>query len=270
LFAGLNYVVSEDVPRVEIRLVPQDVPATVPVEVPIERVVERVVYVPVDRTETAPQTAIAALPVQDGAAPVPVSEVAARDESEPPDARSGGPEPAAPATEPVAASEVAAGAPPAPGLVAIGSRVTPPVAPRAAAPVPVRRWVPTVEPAEEAVEEVVAEVVEDEPAAEPVAEVEPAGEEPPVRRPAIVSVAMFHDGERFVDTGDTVADVRGPEPEAAPPARASQPAPEPAPAAEADEEPAAEESAAVASRENVADAGSADAGSDDAAPEPQQ
>jgi hypothetical protein len=49
LFVGLQYVVREGVPRVEVRLVAQDIQTTVPVEVPVERVVERVVYVPVDR-----------------------------------------------------------------------------------------------------------------------------------------------------------------------------------------------------------------------------
>ena len=50
LFSGLQYIVREGVPRVEVRLVTQDVPTTIAVEVPVERVVERVVYVPVDRT----------------------------------------------------------------------------------------------------------------------------------------------------------------------------------------------------------------------------
>ena len=51
LFLGLQYVVREGVPRVEVRLVSQDVQTTVPVEVPVERVVERVVYVPVERRD---------------------------------------------------------------------------------------------------------------------------------------------------------------------------------------------------------------------------
>jgi hypothetical protein len=59
LFAGLQYVVREAVPRVEIRLVSRDVPAAVPVlvpvEVPVDRVVERIVYVPVDRPDAVPQ-----------------------------------------------------------------------------------------------------------------------------------------------------------------------------------------------------------------------
>ena len=56
LFAGLQYIVREGVPRVEVRLIAQDVQTTVPVEVPVERVVERVVYVPVDRQTTVPTT----------------------------------------------------------------------------------------------------------------------------------------------------------------------------------------------------------------------
>ena len=50
IFAGLQYIVREGVPRVEVRLVAQDAQTTVPVE----RVVERVVYVPVG-AETAVQ-----------------------------------------------------------------------------------------------------------------------------------------------------------------------------------------------------------------------
>ena len=56
LFAGLQLIVHEGIPRVEVRLVAQDVQTTVPVEVPVERVVERVVYVPVERVDTAPPT----------------------------------------------------------------------------------------------------------------------------------------------------------------------------------------------------------------------
>lgn len=47
LFAGLEHLVQDGVPRVEIRFVSEDVPVVVPVERIVERVVERVVYVPV-------------------------------------------------------------------------------------------------------------------------------------------------------------------------------------------------------------------------------
>src|SRR5689334_22375153 len=47
LFGGLQALVDEGVPRVEIRFVPREVPIQVPVEVPVDRVVERIVYVPV-------------------------------------------------------------------------------------------------------------------------------------------------------------------------------------------------------------------------------
>jgi hypothetical protein len=50
LFVGLEHIVDEGVPRVEIRLVSRDVP----IEVPVERVVERIVYVPVERAQAAP------------------------------------------------------------------------------------------------------------------------------------------------------------------------------------------------------------------------
>jgi hypothetical protein len=65
LFGGLQALLEEGVPRVEIRIVPRDVPVTipveVPVEVPVERVVERVVYVPVaaDQVGAAPATEMA-------------------------------------------------------------------------------------------------------------------------------------------------------------------------------------------------------------------
>ncbi len=49
LFAGLQFLVREAVPRIEIRFVSQDVPVNVPVVVPVERVVERIVYVEVER-----------------------------------------------------------------------------------------------------------------------------------------------------------------------------------------------------------------------------
>ena len=56
LFAGLQVIVHEGVPRVEVRLVAQDVQTTVPVQVPVERVVERVVYVTVGGEVTVPPT----------------------------------------------------------------------------------------------------------------------------------------------------------------------------------------------------------------------
>lgn len=49
LFAGLQHLVQEGVPRVEIRFVSQDVPILVPVERVVERIVERIIYVPVEQ-----------------------------------------------------------------------------------------------------------------------------------------------------------------------------------------------------------------------------
>ena len=43
LFAGLQHITREGIPRVEVRFVPHDVP----VMVPVERIVERIIYVPV-------------------------------------------------------------------------------------------------------------------------------------------------------------------------------------------------------------------------------
>ena len=48
VFAGLQTIVHEGVPRVEIRVVSQDAPAPAVVTVPVDRVVERIVYVPVE------------------------------------------------------------------------------------------------------------------------------------------------------------------------------------------------------------------------------
>jgi hypothetical protein len=55
LFAGLQGVIRAGVPRVEIRLVAQDVPVLVPVERTVERVVERTVYAPIAAGETPPE-----------------------------------------------------------------------------------------------------------------------------------------------------------------------------------------------------------------------
>ena len=135
IFAGLQYIVREGVPRVEVRLVAQDAQTTVPVE----RVVERVVYVPVggetvvqptERTEPA-RSILASAPQTTERSDVRVggltsAEVANRE-----------PEPAAPPANAEAAPEEAAPvmgtvalAPPAPAPVA-----APVVAARQAAPV---------------------------------------------------------------------------------------------------------------------------------------
>lgn len=53
LFAGLEYMIGEGIPRVEVRIVSQDVPIFVPVERIVERIVERPVYVPVPADGTA-------------------------------------------------------------------------------------------------------------------------------------------------------------------------------------------------------------------------
>jgi len=53
LFAGLQYLVADSAPRVEVRLVSQAAPPADPGRAPVERIVERIVYVPVARSETA-------------------------------------------------------------------------------------------------------------------------------------------------------------------------------------------------------------------------
>jgi hypothetical protein len=63
LFAGLHYVIGEGVPRVEVRIVPQDVPIVVPVERIVEKVVERVIYVPVPVDEPSPAGTASPTPV---------------------------------------------------------------------------------------------------------------------------------------------------------------------------------------------------------------
>src|SRR5581483_4631639 len=47
VFTGLQLVIAEGTPKVEVRVIPRDVPVEVPVQVFVERIVERVVYVPV-------------------------------------------------------------------------------------------------------------------------------------------------------------------------------------------------------------------------------
>lgn len=159
LFAGLQYIVREAVPRVEIRLVSQDVqasvPVLVPVEVPVDRIVERIVYVQVDRADAVPQrNAPAGLPeaVFQPAEPVvlppaPTSE--SRDQSQPI-------EPLTLAGAEIANVDVVAAAPaaeaalvaaPAPVIIATGTYRPQPVvtAARASAPVPVAAAAPEAE-----------------------------------------------------------------------------------------------------------------------------
>src|SRR6266540_3862575 len=56
LFVGLQYLVQESVPQIEVRFIAPDAQATGSGQVSGERVVERVVYVPVEKTETAPMS----------------------------------------------------------------------------------------------------------------------------------------------------------------------------------------------------------------------
>jgi hypothetical protein len=199
LFAGLQYLVREAVPRVEIRLVSQDVSATVPVLVPVEVLVERIVYVQVDRSGTVPQlNAPAGLPeaVFQPAAPVdlpPAPTIEGRDQLE------------ANVTVPVANAETAnaeavAEAPdreiapiaaPASEIIATGTyRPRPPVtAARAVAPVPVPLEI--AEADEPIVEEeaVAPEAVTDEPVVEAVAEA------PRVRTVTVANVVSSADGD---------------------------------------------------------------------------
>jgi len=168
LFAGLQYLVREAVPRVEIRLVSQDVPSSVPVLVPVDRVVERIVYVPVDRPDTVPHmNAPASLPAAIFQPPPPVQLPAAepvesRDSTRLAEPLAAVPDPAsevrAPSAEPVAD--------PAPALIATGTYRPQPVAPaRAVAPASV--------PADEATDD--ADVT-DEFVADDVADMAPDGD----------------------------------------------------------------------------------------------
>jgi hypothetical protein len=83
LFGGLQALIEESVPRVEIRIVPREVPVQIPVEVPVQvpvdRVVERVVYV------TVPADATPA-PTPDAATPTPATPVPTPQDSGPPSA----------------------------------------------------------------------------------------------------------------------------------------------------------------------------------------
>src|SRR4051794_34237195 len=54
LFAGLQFLVYESVPRVEVRFVPADAPAAE--QPPTERVVERIVFVPIESAGSAPMS----------------------------------------------------------------------------------------------------------------------------------------------------------------------------------------------------------------------
>lgn len=128
VFAGLQTLLEESVPRVEIRIVPRDVPVEVPVqvpvEVPVERVVERVIYVPVPADATSLPAPESGLPVT-GASPVPTP----TERSAPPDVG----DPSAPGANEAGASSLApagatAPAPPVrlapePGVIAPGSGV---------------------------------------------------------------------------------------------------------------------------------------------------
>lgn len=140
LFAGLQYVVREGVPRVEVRLVPQDVPTSVLVE----RVVERVVYVPVGSEAAVPPTErpeparaiLSAAPKATERTDVrvgglPSAEVASRE-----------PEPAAPpvGAEPAPEQET----PPLMGTVALAPPAPVPAAAPAAAPIVAARLAPIV------------------------------------------------------------------------------------------------------------------------------
>src|SRR4051812_47805243 len=53
VFTGLQVIVQEGTPRIEVRIVPRDVPVEVIVPVFVERIVERIVYVPIPMTTAA-------------------------------------------------------------------------------------------------------------------------------------------------------------------------------------------------------------------------
>jgi hypothetical protein len=135
LFAGLQFIVREGVPRVEVRLVAQDVETTAPVEVQVDHVVERVVYVPVERSDMLPpdnefepaRGSMQAAPSVNGepdveAGDAPPAEVADR-------------EPLGPAPGVVVVAEPASDLPPLTGTVALAPPIAAPVAAPRVAPV---------------------------------------------------------------------------------------------------------------------------------------
>lgn len=218
LFAGLEYLVREAVPRVEIRLVSQDVPAAVPVlvpvEVPVERVVERIVYVQGDRSAAVTQPD-APLGLSGAVAlPAPSSDVAAgvvrenRDTSRSVELLASADEGSPEATEaPAPPNEPDPIFAPAPALIATGTYRPQVVltAARASAPI----YVPEAEPEPElAVED---EIVEDAAVAEAP---EPAvvDEQPEVRRVLVANVESS--GATFVVVSSHVEYVEVPAEEA--------------------------------------------------------
>ena len=272
LFLGLQYVVREGVPRVEVRLVPQDVQTTVPVEVPVERVVERVVYVPVDRETSQPVTrgtdlAQTGLPI--------TSDLAAQPEGRPSDE----PPAVAVASAPDAAPSVASAEPeattaPLAGTVALAP---PAPAPVVAAPV-VARAVPVAPVYFAPVEEEVAEEAEadefvaeaeapaddwepvaeaaDE-AAEEVAVVQFVSEQPVVREDDGPSISMLRHELAVREARPVVVEAAPVEEEAAPVATDEAPAPSEGEIAEEPEavsEPVAEGDEVVAEARPVSSA----------------
>lgn len=130
LFAGLQYLVQEGVPRVEIRFVSEDVPVVVPVERVVDRVVERVVYVP-----EAPESD------EDAAATEPMIEVTATPGSTATPGASARPSSSPAASQPggVASSPTVSGpmgASGAPGLAATGAGQNQTMTPAPGAPEP--------------------------------------------------------------------------------------------------------------------------------------
>ncbi|HZO27531.1 MAG TPA: hypothetical protein VFH48_16255 [Chloroflexota bacterium] len=206
LFAGLQFVVREGVPRVEVRLVAQDVQTTVPVEVPVERVVERVVYVPVGSQAAVPPTE----PVEPVRAIVPTTGEAIGESGV---QIGGAPTTDAPTrtAEPPAPSVVAeplSEGPPLTGTVSLAPPPAPAAAPASAAR-PAPRFVapPVEEPVAEEPEEIdvvaeaeapalapddeeaVAEAEDD--ATEEVAVVQFVSEQPVVREDGGASISML-------------------------------------------------------------------------------
>jgi hypothetical protein len=179
LFAGLQYLVYESVPRVEIRVITTDPPAAESIPVPAERVVERIVFVPVETT-------IEAVPLNEAGAGLPPAPV--RDIKSPGTARLGGldsaraaPVDAAPEqpaiepaeVEPDGAADPGAGLTQHMGLVALATAAPAPVVavrPPVVAAAPAVRYVPAPveEPEDEAAADdaVADEVTPDEPVAD--------------------------------------------------------------------------------------------------------
>jgi hypothetical protein len=234
LFSGLQYIVREGVPRVEVRLVAQDVPTTVAIEVPVERVVERVVYVPVDRTSMVATTGamepardVDLAPVKDE--PTAIAEVPTEASTAEPEAVAEGTAPSAPVAEaPTETPEilgVIAYAPPPPAPIV---RAAPYVARPVVVAVPEAAETEEIAAEAETDAAVVADAEDDQADAEAVADVPET--DPGARVAMVVSARPLGPGSNDSPLNGLRHELHQSEPRH----EAAAPAPDPEPAAEAD------------------------------------